>query len=87
MLPGSSTYASAFRPDHLLSNKVYWNCKGQLLYLISHIVFVSLPIFGFSLQDVVRVICEEFAKLSRLSHRRGKIAIGMDADFVLWDPD
>ncbi|KAL9966763.1 hypothetical protein ACROYT_G024882 [Oculina patagonica] len=42
---------------------------------------------GFSLHDVVRVLCEEPAKLSRLSHRKGKIAIGMDADFVLWDPD
>lgn len=42
---------------------------------------------GFSLHDVVRVMCEEPAKLSRLSHRKGKIAVGMDADFVLWDPD
>ena len=25
---------------------------------------------------------EEPAKLSRLSHRKGKIAVGMDADFV-----
>lgn len=54
----------------------------------------GLPIFwsqassrGFSLHDVVRVMCEEPAKLSRLSHRKGKIAKGMDADFVLWDPD
>ena len=42
---------------------------------------------GFSLHDVVRVMCEEPAKLSRLSHRKGKIAVGMDADFVLWDPN
>ena len=32
-------------------------------------------------------MCEEPAKLSRLSHRKGKIAIGMGADFVPWDPD
>lgn len=42
---------------------------------------------GFYLHDVVRVMCEEPAKLSRLSHRKGKIAVGMDADFVLWDPN
>ncbi|CAH3193373.1 unnamed protein product [Porites evermanni] len=42
---------------------------------------------GFSLHDVVRVMCEEPTKLSRLSHRKGKIAVGMDADFVLWDPE
>ena len=39
------------------------------------------------MHDVVRVMCEEPARLSRLSHRKGKIALGMDADFVLWDPD
>ena len=39
------------------------------------------------MHDVVRVMCEEPAKLSRLSHRKGKIAVGMDADFVLWDPN
>ena len=42
---------------------------------------------GFSIHDVVRVMCEEPANLSRLSHRKGKIAAGMDADFVIWDPD
>ena len=36
---------------------------------------------------MVRVMCEEPSKLSRLSHRKGKIAMGMDADFVLWDPE
>ena len=36
---------------------------------------------------MVRVLCEEPAKLSRLSHLKGKIAVGMDADFVLWDPE
>ncbi|XP_015776347.1 PREDICTED: probable allantoinase 1 [Acropora digitifera] len=42
---------------------------------------------GFTRHDVVRVLCEEPAKLSRLNHRKGKIALGMDADLVLWDPD
>ena len=42
---------------------------------------------GFTLHDVVRVLCEEPAKLSRLNHRKGKIALGMEADLVLWDPD
>ena len=70
-------------------------CPLLVLLIIPRALFSpGLSIFwsqastrGFSLHDVVRVMCEEPAKLSRLSHRKGKIAVGMDADFVLWDPE
>ena len=69
--------------------KIHRRCFKSLA-----LFFPGLSIFwsqastrGFSLHDVVRVMCEEPAKLSRLSHRKGKIAVGMDADFVLWNPE
>ena len=56
-------------------------------------VLVGLSLFwssackrGLDLHDLVRVMCEEPAKLARLQHCKGRIAVGMDADFVLWDP-
>lgn len=42
---------------------------------------------GCDLADVVRLLSEEPAKLVGLGQRKGKIAIGYDADFCVWDPD
>ncbi|KAJ2892333.1 Allantoinase, partial [Coemansia aciculifera] len=37
---------------------------------------------GLSLQDVVRLVCEKTARHAGLSDRKGRIAVGLDADFV-----
>jgi allantoinase len=42
---------------------------------------------GFSLNDVVRWMCEKPATLAGLSDSKGRIAPGYDADFVVFDPD
>lgn len=42
---------------------------------------------GFSLSDVVRWMCEKPASLAGLSGRKGRIAPGYDADFVVFDPE
>ncbi|XP_074925092.1 allantoinase, mitochondrial-like [Chelonoidis abingdonii] len=54
----------------------------------------GLPLFwtsakskGFSLHDVVQLMCKNPASLSRLDDRRGALCKGMDADLVIWDPD
>ncbi|XP_058794258.1 allantoinase, mitochondrial [Phymastichus coffea] len=41
----------------------------------------------FGLQDIVRVLCSGPAKLSGFDSRKGSLQIGMDADFVMWNPD
>jgi allantoinase len=37
--------------------------------------------------DMVKLMCENTAKLASLSGRKGAIKPGYDADFVIWDPD
>jgi len=42
---------------------------------------------GFSVFDIQKWMCEEPAKLVRLSDAKGPIKVGRDADFVIWNPD
>lgn len=42
---------------------------------------------GLSLNDLSRLVSFNTAKLARLDNRKGSIAVGMDADFVVWDPN
>lgn len=39
-----------------------------------------------SLQRLVSVLAENSAGLFGLDHRKGRLALGMDADLVIWDP-
>ena len=54
----------------------------------------GLPLFwngcqqhGLDLSYVTRCLCEAPAKLAGLHTRKGQIAVGMDADFVVWNPE
>ena len=55
---------------------------------------VALPVVwtearhrGISIQQVVRWMSRQPAKLAGLDHRKGAIAVGLDADLVVFDPD
>lgn len=43
--------------------------------------------FNLGLNDMLRLMCQNPAKLIGLHNRKGKLEIGFDADFVVWDPD
>lgn len=59
---------------------------------ISSVQF-GLPLFwsqassrGFGLQEVVHLLSTAPSKLCGLENRKGALKVGLDGDFVVWDP-
>ncbi|XP_011496799.1 PREDICTED: allantoinase, mitochondrial isoform X3 [Ceratosolen solmsi marchali] len=42
---------------------------------------------GLSFQDIARLLCSAPAALCGLNNQKGSLRVGMDADFVIWDPE
>jgi allantoinase len=50
------------------------------------IVWTEALLRGFSINDLARWLCSAPSKLVGLAQRKGTIATGFDADFVIWNP-
>lgn len=68
--------------------------KDSVVSLRPACVLTDLPVFwteasrrGLSLHDVSRLMSHKTAQLASLHGRKGTLRPGMDADFVVWDPD
>jgi allantoinase len=57
------------------------------LSLALPVVWTAAKHRGFAITDVVRWMSEKTAELAGLSPRKGRIAPGYDADFVVFDPN
>jgi allantoinase len=62
-----------------------WGGIASLQFVLP-IVWTNASARGFALTDIARWCCESPAKLANLT-TKGRIGIGMDADFVIWDPE
>src|ERR1041384_3175571 len=57
------------------------------LHLRLPVVWTEARRRGFSLDDVTRWLCLNPARQVSLAPQKGSIAVGSDADLVIWNPD
>ncbi|XP_055799902.1 allantoinase, mitochondrial [Salvelinus fontinalis] len=63
-----------------------WGGISSLQFGLS-LFWTSASKKGFTLPDVVRLLCQRTAQLCRLDNQKGSLVPGHDADLVIWDPE
>jgi allantoinase len=63
-----------------------WGGIGSL-QLRLHATWTGARDRGGTLPQLARWLAEGPAQLAGLDDRKGRVEVGMDADFVVWDPD
>ena len=63
-----------------------WGGIGSLQLRLP-VVWTEARRRGFSLHEVAKWLCENPARQVRLESRKGSIAVGCDADLIVWNPD
>lgn len=51
------------------------------------LIWTAAKTRGIPLSDVSKLLSSQPARLCGLEDRKGDLSIGMDADFVIWDPE
>ena len=63
-----------------------WGCIASLSLALP-VMWTDASHRGFSLTDIARWMSEGPARLAGCDARKGRIAAGFDADFVVFDPE
>jgi allantoinase len=50
-------------------------------------VWTALKPYGVSFEQLSHLLSSSAAKVFHIDDRKGRIAPGMEADFVIWDPE
>ena len=57
------------------------------LQLALSVVWTEASMRGFTVQHLIKWLCEKPAQLAGLSERKGALRVGLDADLVVWRPE
>lgn len=63
-----------------------WGGISSLQFGLS-LIWSQAKMRGFTFHDISRLICMAPSKLCGLECRKGSLRVGLDADFVVWDPN
>ena len=63
-----------------------WGGISSLQFSLSS-MWTELSARNFTIMDLTRLLSQGPSKLCNYHDRKGALKIGMDADFVVWNPD